>query len=263
MKTLALTSPLTRGPAVERAQRRLARNPFKQDYLQGAVDGEFGEETGRACRRAKYWLGYETAKQTPVYGDVLDGYLGGKAPLPKANAVRRAARLKAKKREPLRVKALAKLVSKLGYVEGRNNDSEFGRWYGLNNNPYCAMAVSWAYVGVGSKAFAAAKGRYAYCPFIYNDARAGENGLALVRDPLPGDLVLFNWDGDWDADHVGLFEGWKDRKRGYFTSVEANTSPDDSGSQSNGGGVHRRGERPGKGDTRHVRQVQGFVRVGR
>jgi hypothetical protein len=86
---------------------------------------------------------------------------------------------------------------------------------------------------------------------VVNDARAGRNNLQVVTydKALPGDLVLFNWDGDWDADHIGLLEkkiGWNG-----FTTIEGNTAV---GNDSNGGEVMRR--------TRRLSQVQVFVRVG-
>jgi hypothetical protein len=37
----------------------------------------------------------------------------------------------------------------VGYVEGKNNDTTFGKWYGLNNQPWCAMAVSKMYFDAG------------------------------------------------------------------------------------------------------------------
>jgi hypothetical protein len=30
----------------------------------------------------------------------------------------------------------------VGYTEGANNDTTFGKWYKLNHQPWCAMAVS-------------------------------------------------------------------------------------------------------------------------
>lgn len=30
-----------------------------------------------------------------------------------------------------------------GYAEGKNNNTKFGEWYGMNNQPWCAMFVSW------------------------------------------------------------------------------------------------------------------------
>ena len=34
-------------------------------------------------------------------------------------------------------------ISQLGYTEGPNNDTKYGDWYGLPNQPWCAMFVSW------------------------------------------------------------------------------------------------------------------------
>src|SRR5687767_9433301 len=57
VKTLGITSPLTRVPDVKTAQQRLnGGNVFKTDWLQGPVDSVFGELSGQACRRAKWWV---------------------------------------------------------------------------------------------------------------------------------------------------------------------------------------------------------------
>lgn len=229
-------------------------NAFGQDFLQAPVGGAFGEATARACRRAKYWLGYPEKQQLPVYGDQLDAYLAGAHDLPVMYGLRREARLRAARRKPLRVKALEQAVRYIGQKEnppGSNRIPFASVWYGVIG-PWCAMGVTRWYVDAGSKAFVRGS-RYAYCPFIVNDARAGRNNLAVTRDPQPGDLVLFNWDGDWDADHIGLFEAWIAGAEGSeFTTVEGNTSTSDD---SNGGSVMRRHRKRG--------QVQVFVRVGR
>ena len=31
----------------------------------------------------------------------------------------------------------------IGYKEGKNNDTKYGNWYGLPNQPWCAMFISW------------------------------------------------------------------------------------------------------------------------
>ena len=33
--------------------------------------------------------------------------------------------------------------TQIGYREGSNNDTKYGDWFGLSNNPWCAMFVSW------------------------------------------------------------------------------------------------------------------------
>lgn len=72
-RTLAITSPPMRGEDVTYAQKML--NEF--GAWVGAVDGVFGEFTGRACSEAKYKLGYAKANITPTYGTELDAFLRG------------------------------------------------------------------------------------------------------------------------------------------------------------------------------------------
>jgi len=36
-----------------------------------------------------------------------------------------------------------------GYTEGPNNDTTFGKWFGLNNQPWCAMSASKMYFDAG------------------------------------------------------------------------------------------------------------------
>lgn len=138
----------------------------------------------------------------------------------------------------LRKSAFDLLLAEVGYIEGSNNDNKFGAWYGMNHEPYCAMAVTWAYEHAGDSPSFRKGSAYAYCPYIVADARAGNNGLKTTDDPVLGDLVLFDWAFDGTYDHVGLFERWLGD--GDFATVEANTSPDSNGSQSNGGGVWSR-----------------------
>ena len=251
MRTLKLTSPYLHGEDVERLQREL----HKDGYLKGAADGVYGPVTAQSVHRAKYWLGYRVPDQTA--SSLLLAYLDGtKKPDAKMRA-RTAQRKKAKPKVPLRQKALNWLIPHIGQTEhpaGSNKVPWASTWYGLIG-PWCAMACTRAYVEAGSKTFKRGQ-RYAYVPYIVSDAHRGANGLALTRDPQPGDLVCFQWSGtSSEADHVGLFVRWLDSGHTSFESVEGNTSSDNSGSQSNGGGVFRR--------QRNRSQVQAFVHCSR
>lgn len=250
MKTLHLTSPLMHGSDVKTAQLHLAANVFGQNFQPGKADGDFGESTARACIRAKFWLGYPQREQVGTYGDELEAYLTG-TKLPTAFKLRRSARVKKSTQVPLREKALASLRLHLGEKEspaGSNKIAFASLWYGVIG-PWCAMAVSRAYVEAGSKAFVKGS-RYAYVPYIVHDARAGANGLAITQEPKPGDIVCYDWDGDGVADHTGLFDHWS--AGNDFVAVEGNTA---RGNDSNGGAVMER--------ARHRSNVQAFVHVGR
>lgn len=260
MKTLQVTSPLMRGKDVERAQKHLRNNPFKQNFMQGAeIDKVFGPETGRACIRAKYWLGYPTKKQIPTYGPTVNAYLSGKEKLPKEYQEARARRLKALKAKPLREKALDRARKDIGMKERPpgSNRCEISNNWGIQG-PWCAMAVSTWYLKSGSKAFKM-HADFAYVPYMLTAAARGLNGLAItnVSYVRPGDVVCFDWSGDGIADHVGLFESWIEKGK-TFRSIEGNTAV---GNDSNGGQVMRR-ERS-IGQVARIGGRYGFIHVGR
>ncbi|MFE5896863.1 peptidoglycan-binding protein [Streptomyces sp. NPDC056488] len=136
----------------------------------------------------------------------------------------------------------------LGYKEGRNNDTHYGRWYGLNFNPWCDMAVSKWGADSGN---AAVVGRFAYCPSHVNwfKARGQWHGRNVAAKR--GDVVFFSWDGGPVADHVGIVT--EDAAPGESVrTIEGNTSSGSAGSQDNGDGVYRR--------TRNRSVILGFGR---
>jgi len=244
LKTLALTSPLTKGPEVKSLQTALKSNQYGSFY-KDKVDGVFGTYTANSIKSAKFWLGYPENQIKGFAADPLVDFLKGAKPLPLTYKVRRNARLKAAEKKSaektMGEKALANATTFIGTKESPANSNivMFSKWYGLIG-PWCAMFVTYSYqTHAKSKAFDKNLGRWAYCPFMVNDARAGRNGLKEVSaaNVRPGDVVLFDWQKDGVADHVGLFEKWTDSKKTKFTCIEGNTSV---GNDSNGGQVMRR-----------------------
>ena len=153
-----------------------------------------------------------------------------------------------------REKALAGAIKHLGYKENPpgTNNTFFGRWYGVNFQPWCAIFATYCFEieAGGSRSFVRGS-NYAYVPYIVRDARAKKNGLAIPNAPLPGDLVCYDWRRDGTYDHVGIFEKWQGTSPAAFTAIEGNTS---IGNDSNGGEVMRRNR-----DSRNQTTV--FVRV--
>ncbi len=248
-RTLHLTSPLMHGPDVIALQTMLRAH----GWFTGQIDGDYGPLTAQAVHRAKYWLGYPAEKVDQNAGGFLVGFLSGK-PTSRDMAARMKERMAAKPKVPKRVQALHLLSGKLGVKEAPagSNRCWATQWYGIVG-PWCAMSVSWAYAMAGSTAFHAGS-RYAFVPFILNDAHAGTNHLTLTNDPEEGDLVIYDWQHDGVADHVGLFQDWAPGGRRELVAVEGNTSSDAAGDQSNGGEVCRK--------HRDRSLVKAFVRVG-
>lgn len=120
----------------------------------------------------------------------------------------------------------------------------FGRWYadlvgdsyfGESGVPYCAMFASYCLNWAGVKA-AGLPG--SYVPWILS-ANSDAGRLVSNEDAQPGDLVMFDWQGDGVADHIGIVEE-NHADEGWMQTIEGNTSSGSGGSQSNGGGVYRR-----------------------
>lgn len=126
----------------------------------------------------------------------------------------------------------------IGNVEVPDNKTKYGKWYGLDGNPWCAMFVSWVYAQAGlSKSVAAStKKGFASCDLGLKWFTKKDK-LVPIGQAQPGDIVFFQFDTDAQPDHVGIVV--KNRK-GYLVCIEGNTSPTKKGSQSNGGGVYRK-----------------------
>lgn len=138
----------------------------------------------------------------------------------------------------LRQKALEMAITQIGVTESPpfSNQTKYTQWYGMTG-PWCAMFCTWSFENAGdSPSFV--KGRnYAYVPYVVGDARENRNGLFVTKDPIPGDLVCFDWGYDGVHDHIGIFERWISRQDGSFFCIEGNTAPTND---SDGGEVMRR-----------------------
>jgi len=114
-----------------------------------------------------------------------------------------------------------------------SNIQKYGEWFGLNGVPWCAIFVSWVYHQSGNPLpnIGFAKG-FAGCQTAVKYFK--ENGL-VVRTPVEGDLVFFDWNYDDRFDHVGIFVRRVNEL--LIETIEGNTS---LSNQSNGGAVMRR-----------------------
>jgi hypothetical protein len=148
-----------------------------------------------------------------------------------------------------RERALAMAVTQIGVKESpaNSNRCKFTDWYGMVG-PWCAMFCTWAFEAIGDSPTFVRGSRYAYVPYIVSDAQSVRFGLSITSNPVPGDLVCYDWDGA-AYDHVGIFESGNSTA---WTAIEGNTS---TSNNSNGGQVMRRNR------TRSQAVKIAFVRV--
>ncbi|MBQ9060055.1 MAG: CHAP domain-containing protein [Firmicutes bacterium] len=114
--------------------------------------------------------------------------------------------------------------SQVGYKEGKNNNTYFGHWFGLNYAPWCAMFVSWSAAKAGvSKSvvprLASADRSWAKKQGVYYKSKQWGGSYT----PKKGDLIYFSWSVRDYADHIGMVTSTstKDGKK-YVNTVEGN-----------------------------------------
>jgi hypothetical protein len=212
-------------------------------YAAGSLDGRYGVATAYAVAR------FQSDRELEADGVIASATraaLAGDAKEPGGD--RLVASLAGKR-------ALREALRHLGVREqpAGSNKTRFGRWYGVDGVPWCAIFVSYCFrEGAGMTLCEGFKGAgvgtrgCAYVPTLEAWLRA--TGRWKGRSaPAPGDIAIFNWDGGV-PDHIGIVESFM--ADGTFTCIEGNTSV---GNDSNGGQVMRR--------RRHLNQVNGFGHV--
>lgn len=107
--------------------------------------------------------------------------------------------------------------NEMGYVEKHSNLTKFGKWFGLDGQPWCGIFVSWCYSVAGCqlpkigylKGFAGVQTLFNY---------ATKNNL-FTDTPQRGDIVIFKFGKTWD--HTGLFVTLDSDK---ITTIDGNTA---------------------------------------
>lgn len=114
----------------------------------------------------------------------------------------------------------------------------------IPGQPYCGFGCIWAWLkGVGLKlpdgtVYTPNIPGYTGLTIAAKDGRKYKLVSVAPENAKPGALVVMDFTGDRRADHVALARG--PMKGGVIPTRDFNTSPGNSGSQANGGGVFDR-----------------------
>lgn len=263
-RLLALSTPMMKGPDVLALQKAVkgGLNHYKVDWVPLEADGEFGPQTIHATAFYGWILGTTEASRRKLrkkgllaepIQEVLrnpekrgDDY--------RKRAEERKARLKeirkAHKRGPQAAVAYAK--SMVGVTEDSDTENAgadvmrkgkkggvtfWEEAWGFEATLWCLCFASYCVRDIGG---AQITGACCHAGEIERMARARTNGWIAVpaSEARPGDIALYQFEGDSEPDHGELVVG--PLKNGMFHDVGGNTSPDGAGSQSNGGGVYEK-----------------------
>ena len=190
------------GPAVVKLQNLLKQAGCSP----GAIAGKFGPGTASAV------MSYQSSR-----GLACDGVVGpqtwhaletgakpvnGPGPTPSGT---------------LRQKILQVAESQIGTLEYGTNSGpclKYPNYFGRGSESWCADFASWVYSHAGDGM------NNPYCPSIVNNLKA-EGKWKGRSSPQPGDLVLFDWQGDGVADHVGIVKSVN--ANGTIETIEGNS----------------------------------------
>ena len=123
----------------------------------------------------------------------------------------------------------------IGTIEGpKDNETKYGKWSGVNFQPWCQSFVSWTAFtsGLDPKKYPKTASTVAAADWFKKNNRWAD---ARNDDPTPGDWIYFDFpdDGVNRISHVGLCI--KNNGDGTIQVIEGNTSGTSKGDQRNGG----------------------------
>jgi len=142
-----------------------------------------------------------------------------------------------------KVVEIAKAEALAGIKELPVNKTKYGKWFGYDGQPWCAMFVSWCFNQAGAIDLIkqSAKG-FAGCESF--EAWAKKNKMTVPVDQVQaGDVLLFDFTKEGKSVHTGIAIGYNVHTH-LIDTIEGNTAGDSKGSQANGDGVYLKHRAP-------------------
>lgn len=99
------------------------------------------------------------------------------------------------------------------------NTDYYGHEVSGDNYAWCCVFIWWVFRKCGLLMKFCAGNKTAYCPFVVTWARS--HNQWVTSGYQLGDILLYDWDGDGRADHIGWCAGVAG---GYAKSIEGNSS---------------------------------------
>jgi len=104
-------------------------------------------------------------------------------------------------------KLLAVAAKEIGVKESppKSNRVKYVTAYGCSPTAWCCIFVWWCFREAGIPGLFYGGKKSAYCPTVHEWAK--KNGLIVDKTKgRPGDIILFDWQPNGTADHIGIIE---------------------------------------------------------
>ncbi|MDQ0272064.1 peptidoglycan-binding protein [Cytobacillus purgationiresistens] len=131
-----------------------------------------------------------------------------------------------------RLNMIQTAASQIGTLEGNNNDTKYGKWIGMNYQPWCASFVSWCAAQSGNSDIFTRSASVEYHRRFHDGLSREyynkEDFLIFARlEPeilkrIIGGLLFFRQGNFWS--HIGIIERY-DHEHKVFYTIEGNTWP--------------------------------------
>lgn len=122
------------------------------------------------------------------------------------------------------------------------NTAYYGREVSGASLHWCAVFIWWLFQQAGAPELYFGGEKTAYCPALLHHHRSQK----VADGYKPGDIIFFNFQGDFNTQHVGICESFDGT---YITTIDGNTG---EWNEANGGAVMRR--------KRHKKYIVGAYR---
>jgi CHAP domain len=131
-------------------------------------------------------------------------------------------------------------TKEVGFKEGVNNETKYGKWFGMDNVPWCMEFVQWVLHQAGYTQALKTAGCEEF------EAWAHRSQLIVpVTTVQKGDIMLYDFSRSGKSEHTGfaIANGINPHTH-LIDTVEGNTSADNAKSQANGDGVYLKHRAP-------------------
>ncbi len=107
-----------------------------------------------------------------------------------------------------RITIIQTALNELGAMETGTNIQKYSRFFGKEGLEWCFYFYAWVLAQTGYLSAIGTVERVVQLAWVPSALKVWTQLGLKTTSPLPGDAVIFNYDGQGDPDHIGMFICW-------------------------------------------------------